>query len=227
MRPPLHTVDAVLAVVNLTFLNDIVLEGMTMNLAKLNPWNWFKHENNEANEAAQIPLTRNESASSQSNLSTLNHADPLSRLHQQMDQLFDDVWNAAGVPMQLRMPRHSALQNLTSGGSHYLPQLDISGDEKNYEVTLDVPGLSESDINIEVSGDVLTITGKKEEKNEVEDKQFYRIERSYGSFKRTLSLPDDVNVDEVSASLKDGILTLSMPRSAQQKKDARRISISS
>ncbi len=196
-----------------------------MNLEKLNPWNWFKHENNVANEAAQIPLTRAESTPVKSNSTSLTNSfagGSIFRLHQQMDQLFEDVWNAAGMPSRLPMP-----QNLGLAESSYLPQLDISGDEKNYEVTLDVPGFTESDINIEVNGDALTITGKKEDKNETKDKQFYRIERHYGSFKRTLSLPEDVNVDEVNAKLKDGILTLSMPRSEKLKKDVRRIDIAS
>jgi len=197
-----------------------------MNLTKLNPWNWFKHEDNETNAAVQIPLSRDKTTPAVSNMVAQNNSsagNSLLRLHQQMDQLFDDVWNSAGFTAPLSMQR----QNSTMAASNYLPQLDISGDEKNYEINLNVPGLSETDINIEVNDDVLTITGNKVEKNETKDKQFYRIERSYGSFKRTLSLPDDVKVDEISAALKEGILTLNMPRSEQPKKDVRRINITS
>ena len=109
----------------------------------------------------------------------------------------------------------------------YRPQVDVSGDEKQYEITLDVPGLSEGDLAIEVKGDVLTVRGEKEEKHEQKDKQFYRVERSYGSFLRTLSLPGDANADDILARLKDGVLTLTIPRNPSEQADVKRISISS
>lgn len=109
----------------------------------------------------------------------------------------------------------------------YWPQIDVSGDDNRYEIELDVPDLSESDISIDVHDDVLTIKGQKEQRSENKDKHFYRVERSYGSFQRTLSLPDDANADEIKAELKKGVLRLEIPRRQVPEKDVKRIPISS
>ncbi|UVW36324.1 Hsp20/alpha crystallin family protein [SAR92 clade bacterium H455] len=109
----------------------------------------------------------------------------------------------------------------------YRPQVDISGDDKQYEIVLDAPGLSEEDLAIEVKDDVLTIKGEKEEKHEQGDKQFYRVERSYGSFQRTLSLPVDATTDGIKAKLTDGVLRLRIPRSQPQQSNVKHIAISS
>ncbi len=92
------------------------------------------------------------------------------------------------------------------------PKLNISSDDHNYNISLEVPGLKESDISIEVKNDVLTIQGAVEAEKEDKDRHFYRIERTYGSFQRTLSLPDDANADDIKASMKEGVLNLMIPR---------------
>lgn len=191
-----------------------------MNLEKLKPWNWFKHEDPQKQSQSQVPLTRNEAESLPTRLGG-GHGS-LMRLHSELDRLFDDVFNAFGIPpLRSTNGRGDTLPN------GFVPQVDVSGDEKKYEITLDVPGLSESDISINVSGDILTISGQKEEKAESKDKHFYRIERSYGSFQRTLSLPDDVQANEIQASLKNGVLRLEIPRREGVKKDSKTIPISS
>ena len=80
---------------------------------------------------------------------------------------------------------------------------------------------------MEINGDVLTIKGQKEEYSENKEKQFYRMERHFGSFQRTLTLPGDAEKDEINASLKDGVLTLNIPRNQSKDKDIKRIAISS
>ncbi len=192
-----------------------------MDLAKLNPWNWFKHEENDRQES-QIPVTKKEA----NNLSVNTGVSPLMQLHREIDQLFNDTFNAFGMlPTSTTLPLSNALTD--NFAKLYRPQLDISGDDKEYKVELDVPGLSEADLSIEIKGDMLIIKGQKEEEHESKDKQFYRIERSFGSFQRTLSLPDDANSDAIKASLKEGVLTLSIPRQAQSEQDVKRIEISS
>lgn len=192
-----------------------------MDLAKLNPWNWFKHEENDRQEN-QIPVTRKEANSLSANTGT----NPLWQLHREIDQLFNDTFNAFGMlPSVTTSPLNKALtDNFTA---LYRPKLDVSGDDNEYKVVLDVPGLSESDLSIEIKGDMLVIKGQKEEEHESKDKQFYRIERSFGSFQRTLSLPDDANSEAIKASLKDGVLTLSIPRQARSEQEVKRIEISS
>ena len=193
-----------------------------MNLEKLNPWNWFKHEGVEQVGQKQIPVARSEV----NNLAPMASADSLLRLHSEMDKLFDNVFNSFGMPaLRSAFPNQRLSAGFPSGD--FMPQVDIAGDEKQYDITLDVPGLSESDLSIDVKGDLLVIKGQKEEKSESKDKQFYRAERSYGSFQRTLSLPDDAVTEEIKANLKDGVLKLEIPRREVADKDIKRINISS
>ncbi len=193
-----------------------------MNFEKLNPWNWFKHEEGGVHQQGNIPVTRKSTDVTPSSDGIGN----LSRIHREMNNFFDEVFRGYGFP---------SVGNMTTGGrlsenrlvDVYRPQIDISGSEDQYEVTLDVPGLTESDLSIELQGDVLSIKGQKEEAKEEKDKHFYRVERSFGSFQRTLSLPVDAAADDLKATMKDGVLILKIPRHATEKKDVKRISISS
>lgn len=186
-----------------------------MNLEKLNPWNWFKHEENSDSNTA-IPVTRDQPAGTPGGLSS---AGSLMGLHREMDRLFNEALRSFGMP--------SFNSTDASMSSLYRPQIDVSGDDNRYEIALDVPDMSESDIAIDVRDDVLTIKGQKEQRTENKDKHFYRVERSYGSFQRTLSLPDDANADEIKAELDKGVLRLEIPRRQIAAKDVKRIPISS
>lgn len=193
-----------------------------MDLEKLKPWNWFKHEDNSEQSSA-IPVMRDQSPSVVGPLSTPGS---LLDLHRDMDRWFDEAFRSFGMPssgpglLSRRLADSPLLKS-------YRPQVDVSGDNNHYEVALDVPDMSESDLAIEVKNDVLTIRGHKEDKTETKDKHYYRVERSSGSFQRTLSLPDDANADEISADLKNGVLKLSIPRREIAAEDVKRISISS
>jgi len=205
-----------------------------MNLKKLNPWNWFKHENNER---VQVPVTRKDAESVYSSDLALNNAlpsannHPLIHFHREIDRLFDDVWNTFGQPsVRTVFPTHATLPERTLNASRlkdFIPSLDVSGDEKQYEISIDLPGFSESDLSIELDGDTLTIKGSNEQKSETEDKQFYRVERSYGAFTRTLSLPEDSNTNDMKAILRHGVLKLEIPRLETSSKDIKRVPISS
>lgn len=199
-----------------------------MNLSKLNPWNWLKHEEEGVRHAANLTVAQTDSnASSRSPIARTalgnGRPDTLLRLHREFEQLFDDVWNSFGGSTMFPHTRSEALGGILGD---YKANLDVSGDEKSYEIALDVPGLSESDISIDVSGNILTIQGSKEERKEdTSGKQFYRVERSYGAFQRTLSLPDDADANDIQAALKDGVLTLQIPRHEVAERDVKKISI--
>ena len=85
--------------------------------------------------------------------------------------------------------------------------------------------MSDSDLSIEVSGDALIIQGREQEESESNDRHFYRIERSYGNFHRTLALPEDSDSDAIRASLKDGVLELTVPRKSMAERDVKKIAI--
>ncbi len=205
-----------------------------MNIEKLKPWNWFKHEDASAH---QIPVSKSntlgESSPESRSVATPEHQamGSLLQLHNEMDRLFDDVWRSFGMPPGTRLARPASIFNNRifdhSIMGDYRAKLDVSGSEKEYEVSIDLPGLSEENIQIELNGNTLTIKGQMEEKNESKDKQYYRVERSVGSFQRTLSLPEDADRDEISANMKNGLLNIKIPRKALPKDDVKRISISS
>jgi HSP20 family protein len=194
---------------------------MDMNLEKLKPWNWFKHEENGTGKESQIPVSRNEAEK-------LPQAGPdsLLSLHRDMDRWFGDAFKSFGIPSLESNLQSRAMPGISLSNIHR-PQIDVSGDSNCYEINLDVPGLTESDLSLEVKDDVLTIKGQKEERSEDKDKHYYRVERSYGSFQRTLALPDDAIGDEIKANLDNGVLRLEIPRRETATQEVKRISINS
>ncbi|MFP4284232.1 MAG: Hsp20/alpha crystallin family protein [Desulfovermiculus sp.] len=94
------------------------------------------------------------------------------------------------------------------------PQVNVSEDEKQVTVTAELPGMKSEDIDITIRQDHLILQGEKRFEDEEKDKNFHRIECSYGSFYRTVPLPGEVDADKVKAKFKDGILTVNMPKTA-------------
>ncbi|RCN55701.1 Hsp20/alpha crystallin family protein [Acidiferrobacter thiooxydans] len=95
------------------------------------------------------------------------------------------------------------------------PSLDIQETDKQYRITLEVPGVEEKDIQLTLEDDVLYIRGEKRQEQEHKDAQYHRIERSYGSFQRALNVPADADQDTFKASFKNGVLTVTIDKRAQ------------
>ena len=100
------------------------------------------------------------------------------------------------------------------------PRVNVSEDEKEVTVTAELPGMSSKDMDISIRQNNLILQGEKSFEDEEKDKNYHRIECSYGSFYRTVPLPAEVDADKVKAKFKDGVLTVTMPKteSAQKKK---------
>ena len=92
------------------------------------------------------------------------------------------------------------------------PKVDISETEKDIKVVANVPGVDPDKIEIEVNDDFLTISGSVEKQEEEKDEKFYRFERGYGEFKRQFNLPSKINPDQVQARVKNGVLTIILPK---------------
>lgn len=188
-----------------------------MNLQKLNPWNWFKHEESDSSDNQNIPV-KNYAGKSQTPVIQQMTSHPLMQFHQEVDRMFDDIFRGFGYPATL---------SGNSASSFIRPNLDISSDDSNYKINLELPGLKESDISVEVKNNTLTIQGEINEQKEDKDRDFYRVERSYGSFRRVLALPEDVNTDEINAVMKDGVLSLTLPRQKVSDDDIKKIAVNS
>lgn len=114
-----------------------------------------------------------------------------------MNDVFDDV-QRGGIRFEV---------------GDFSPRVDISDDVNALTINAELPGISKDDVKITVNEDnVLTIRGEKKREEKTEDKNYMRVERSYGSFTRSFALPDTVDSENVSASFKDGVLTISMAK---------------
>lgn len=202
-----------------------------MNIEKLNPWNWFKHKEDSSN---QIPLFQNEAFSeartSGTTLVSPQQRSPL-QLHEEMDRLFDDIWQSLRMPSSSHLSRASSLLISNPLSDRLLfanrSKLDVSVSENEYKISVELPGLSENDIQIELGSNTLIVKGQMKQDKESKGKQYYCVERSMGAFQRTLSLPEDVDQDAISATMKNGLLVIKLPRKTTARNSIKRVSISS
>jgi len=180
---------------------------MDFDLKKWAPWNWFKKEQDADQGAGNVPVAK-------TNLSTnppSTSLDPLLQLHREVDRLFDDAFRGFGG----RWPRLTLPTVASEWRGLLRPALDIQESDKQYRITLEVPGVEEKDIQLTLDDDVLWIRGEKRQEQEHKDGQFHRVERSYGSFQRALNLPEDANQDAIKASFKNGVLTVTIDKRSQ------------
>ena len=124
---------------------------------------------------------------------------PFTSLQQEVDRIFDDF--TRGWPA-------------TAGAPDVTPRMDVAETDKEYEITAELPGLEEKDVQVNVADDVLTIKGEKKAEKEQKEKNYHLYERSYGSFSRTLQLPPGVNADAIQAHISNGVLKVTVPKPA-------------
>jgi HSP20 family protein len=108
----------------------------------------------------------------------------------------------------------------------FSPRLDVAESDREFRVTAELPGLNEEDIDVSLSRDMLTIKGEKRAETEDKGENYYRMERSYGSFQRTIPVPgDQVNADQVDATYRNGVLTITLPKRPEAQQSTRRITV--
>jgi HSP20 family protein len=150
---------------------------------------------------------------------------PLSVLRQEIDRLFDDLhWGAWGRPLTRSLFDAEPFWRETGWGGG-VPAVDISEKEKEYEVTAELPGMEEKDIDVKFADGMLTIKGEKKEEKKEKKKDFYLSERRYGSFQRSFQVPEGVDTDKIEASFKNGVLTVTLPKTAEAQRQAKKIAI--
>ena len=98
-----------------------------------------------------------------------------------------------------------------------MPLMNIEETKDAYKISVELPGMEKDDIDIEVKDNVLTISGEKKEERESEEGTFYRRERRFGKFSRSINLPNDINIDDISAEYKNGVLMLTLPKTEEAK----------
>jgi len=150
---------------------------------------------------------------------------PLESLHRQINRLFDefgrDFWPNIGQSVRPREPLW--WQNVPWGGA--APAVDVTESEKAYEITAELPGMDEKNIEVKVTNGSLTIKGEKQDEKEEKKKDYYLHERHFGSFERSFGLPEGVDTNKIEAAFKKGVLTVMLPKKPEAQKPAKKIEV--
>ena len=115
--------------------------------------------------------------------------------------------------------------NFDFNTSMFTPRVDVTEDNENLYVEADIPGVDKKDVKVSVVGDVLTISGEKKKESRDEKKNYYRIERTSGSFSRSFTLPSEIHSDKIAAEFKDGVLKITLPKTEEAKVVEKQIEI--
>lgn len=167
-------------------------------MANLVPWRWGALRNLDDDRSFETFRTEMES------------------LHRSIDRLFADAWGGSLAPSLLS-------ETWTTG--KIAPRLDVAEDDKAFHVSVELPGMNDKDVAVTVDDRVLTIRGEKKEEKEKKDKDVFRRERAYGSFRRTIELPGDVDSAKIEAKFKDGILTIDLPKTKEAQDRVKQIPV--
>jgi HSP20 family protein len=136
------------------------------------------------------------------------------RMAEEMDQHFAQLWSGRREP------------GMAAGGEFFAPPVEVYEREGQFTVCADLPGLTKDDVHVEVTDDALLITGERRSEHEERQEGMHRSERSYGTFRRQIPLPEGVNAEQATATFKDGVLKVTMPAPQRQER-GRRIEIHS
>lgn len=131
---------------------------------------------------------------------------------------FGDLWNLSDEVGRLFWGlghhRHGDEAGLSA---NFVPAIDVAEDNETMTISAELPGLKREDVKIKVREGVLTLSGEKKFSEEKKNDNYYRVERSYGSFVRSFTLPNTVDAEKISASMADGVLKLSIPKKPEAK----------
>jgi HSP20 family protein len=150
--------------------------------------------------------------------------DPWASFRNEMDRLFDRFTGISGAPSLRRM---SGMERYEGTSGFTIPPVDITDDDKAYKIAAELPGMSEKDIEVSLTGDMLVLKGEKRQEREEKEKNRYLSERSHGTFQRSFVLPEGIDRDRISAEFSKGVLTLTMPKTPEAQKQQKRIEVKS
>jgi HSP20 family protein len=142
---------------------------------------------------------------------TREDGNPFSLFQRQMDSLFDDVFGRSSMEPWNEFR-----------GRRFAPDIDVNETDKEVRVTAELPGLDEKDVELSLTGNLLSIKGEKKEEHEEEKGDYYRSERSYGYFERAVQLPEGIDADKAKANFKKGVLKVSIPKKPEAQSSRRK-----
>lgn len=139
--------------------------------------------------------------------------DPFDTMRRQMERLFDEFRGVGGGPYATEIG--------------FAPAVNVRQTDKGVEVTAELPGIDEKNVEVSLADNALTIRGEKKEEKEQKGEDWFMSERSFGSFMRTVPLPVEVDENKVAAQFKNGVLTVTLPLAADAERKARKIEVKS
>lgn len=155
-----------------------------------------------------MPFSRGSSLAPQNRMT-----DPFLSFRQEFDRLFDDFFTGTGLA-------RTAGQDIAM-----VPSIDICETEDSLQVKAELPGVDEKDIDVELNGDILSIRGEKKSDREQKEENYHLVERSYGSFARSIRIPFAVDQEKVDASFDKGVLTITLPKPPDAQQLTKKISV--
>ena len=123
----------------------------------------------------------------------------------------------------LSWPRIGNQEGMTTGD--WAPRVDIAETDKEFTIKAEIPDVKKEDVKVAVDNGVLTIRGERKQEKEEKDKKFHRVERFYGSFTRSFTLPDNVDESKIEAVFKDGMLNLQIPKTKEGRPKALEVKV--
>ena len=139
---------------------------------------------------------------------------------EEMEKRFEDFFRRPFSMLPSWMPKMKM-----PGLEEVSPSIDIFTEGDDVVVKGELPGMTKEDIDVSLTEDTITISGEKKKEEKIEKKNYYSLERSYGSFKRIFSLPSEVQTEKASAKFKDGVLEIRIPKTEEAKKKEKKILI--
>ncbi len=146
--------------------------------------------------------------------SLVRRDDFFSGFERRMESLFDQVFGPSLVTYV--MPEDRGV---------FTPRLDIRETKKDYRIVSELPGMDEKNLDVSIEDGMLTISGEKKDEKEETEGNYYHVERSFGKFCRSISLPDMVDVDHIKSVYKNGLLTITLPKNEKAIKEQKKIPI--
>lgn len=141
---------------------------------------------------------------------------PFATLRKEMNRVFDNFFSGL---------EETSLAMSSPFDGRFSPKIELSESDSEYKISAELPGVNEKDVDISVSKDALTISGEKRSEHSEEKGSFKRTERFYGSFHRVIPLNGEVDTEKAEASYKNGVLTITLPKSESAKSSTRRIEV--
>lgn len=148
---------------------------------------------------------------------TQRDGDIFSSLHNEIDRVFDRFGTDRGWPFG----------ELMKNGGKLSPSMNVSETDKEIEVSVELPGVEENEIDVSLADDILIIKGEKKQKEEKSEDDYKIVECSYGAFERSMRLPCEVQAEKINANFKNGILQITLPKAPEAETKTKKIAVKS